>query len=55
VNAALLVYDTSFGRPVRPVQGAINGVFQASMYQYAQTGDAGQFIETRLAAQAFAR
>jgi hypothetical protein len=35
------------------VSGAINAVFQASLYQYATTGDAGKFIDTELARQAF--
>ncbi|NWG18089.1 MAG: hypothetical protein HXY41_15810 [Chloroflexi bacterium] len=35
------------------LQGAVNGVFQASLYNYAQTGDAGRFIDTELARQAF--
>lgn len=33
--------------------GAINGVFQASLYHYATTGDAGQFIDNELARSAF--
>lgn len=33
--------------------GAINGVFQASLYHYATTGDAGQFIGNDLARNAF--
>jgi hypothetical protein len=33
--------------------GAINGVFQASLYHYATTGDAGQFIDNDLARNAF--
>ncbi len=33
--------------------GAINGVFQASLYQYATTGNAGRFIDTALARDAF--
>jgi hypothetical protein len=33
--------------------GAINGVFQASLYHYATTGDAGQFIDNELAQSAF--
>lgn len=35
------------------INGAINGVFQASLYQYATTGDAGAFIDTALAREAF--
>jgi hypothetical protein len=34
-------------------QGAINGVFQASLYQYATTGDSGRFIDNDLARNAF--
>lgn len=36
------------------LSGAVNGIFQASLYQYATTGDAGQFIDTELARTAFA-
>jgi hypothetical protein len=36
------------------LSGAVNGIFQASLYQYATTGDAGQFIDTDLARTAFA-
>ena len=35
------------------VSGAVNGVFQASLYHYATTGDAGPFISNELAAGAF--
>jgi hypothetical protein len=35
------------------LNGAVNGVFQASMYHYATTGDAGPFIDSDLARQAF--
>ncbi len=35
------------------VSGAINGIFQASLYQYATTGDAGKLIDTQLAHDAF--
>ena len=35
------------------LNGAVNGVFQASMYHYATTGDAGPFIDSELARQAF--
>lgn len=35
------------------LNGAVNGVFQASLYQYATTGSAGKLIDTQLAAQAF--
>jgi len=35
------------------VTGAVNGVFQASRYRYATTGDAGPFIRTEDAAAAF--
>lgn len=35
------------------INGAINGVFQASLYHYATTGDAGRFIENDLARNAF--
>jgi hypothetical protein len=36
------------------ISGAINGIFQASLFNYALTGDAGAFIDTQLAANAFA-
>lgn len=36
------------------LQGAVNGIFQASLYKYATTGDAGPFIDTELAREAFA-
>ncbi len=35
------------------LSGAVNGVFQASLYQYATTGDAGKYIDTELARAAF--
>jgi hypothetical protein len=35
------------------LSGAINGVFQASLYAYATTGNAGRFIDTALARDAF--
>ena len=35
------------------LNGAVNGIFQASMYHYATTGNAGPFIDTELARQAF--
>jgi hypothetical protein len=35
------------------LQGAVNGVFQASLYRYATTGDAGPLIDTSDAAAAF--
>jgi hypothetical protein len=33
--------------------GAVNGVFQASLYHYATTGSAGPFIDTEMARDAF--
>lgn len=33
--------------------GAVNGVFQASLYHFATTGDAGPFIDTNMARDAF--
>ncbi len=33
--------------------GAINGIFQASLYQYATTGNAGRFLDNSLARNAF--
>lgn len=35
------------------ITGAINGIFQASLYHYANTGDAGRFIDNNLARNAF--
>lgn len=35
------------------LSGAVNGVFQASLYRYATTGDAGRLIDTADAATAF--
>jgi len=35
------------------LNGAVNGIFQASMYHYATTGDAGPFIDGELAREAF--
>ena len=35
------------------LNGAVNGVFQASLYDYATTGDSGPFIDNELARQAF--
>jgi small-conductance mechanosensitive channel len=35
------------------LNGAVNGIFQASLYQFAMTGDAGPLIETELARKAF--
>ena len=33
--------------------GAVNGIFQTSLYHFATTGDAGPFIDTELAKNAF--
>lgn len=35
------------------LNGAVNGIFQASLYRFATTGDAGPFIDTTLAREAF--
>jgi hypothetical protein len=35
------------------ISGAVNGIFQSSLYLYATTGDAGRFISTDLAREAF--
>jgi hypothetical protein len=35
------------------LRGAVNGIFQASMYHFAATGDAGPFIDNELAREAF--
>ena len=33
--------------------GAVNGIFQTSLYHFATTGDAGPFIDTEAAREAF--
>jgi hypothetical protein len=35
------------------LNGAVNGIFHASMYNYATTGNAGPFIDGELAREAF--
>lgn len=35
------------------LNGAVNGIFQASLYRFATTGNAGPFIDTELAREAF--
>lgn len=35
------------------ISGAVNGIFQASLYHFATTGDAGIYIDTEMARQAF--
>jgi len=35
------------------LNGAVNGIFQASLYNFATTGNAGPFIDTELARRAF--
>jgi hypothetical protein len=35
------------------LRGAVNGIFQASMYHFATTGNAGPFIDAELAREAF--
>jgi len=35
------------------LSGAVNGIFQASLYNFATTGNAGPFIDTELARRAF--
>lgn len=35
------------------LNGAVNGIFQTSLYHFASTGDAGPFIDTDLAREAF--
>ena len=35
------------------LNGAVNGIFQASMYHFATTGNAGPFIDGELAREAF--
>lgn len=53
----LLILTILFGivvfSAVSLITGAINGVFQASLYQYATTGNAGRFIDNDLARNAF--
>lgn len=50
--AALLFTIAAF-RMVHLINGSVNGVLQASLYNYAVTGDAGRFIKTHLATTAF--
>jgi hypothetical protein len=38
---------------VSVLNGAVNGIFQASLYNYAVTGNAGPFIDTNMAREAF--
>jgi len=38
---------------INSLYGAVNGIFQTSLYQYALTGDAGPFIDTEMARAAF--
>jgi hypothetical protein len=52
VAAAIVVGVLLIGA-VALVTGAVNGVFQASLYRYATTGDAGPYIKTEDAAAAF--
>lgn len=35
------------------ITGTVNGIFQASLYKYATTGDAGPFISNEYTAAAF--
>ena len=35
------------------LNGAVNGIFQASLYHFATTGNAGPFIDTGIARDAF--
>jgi hypothetical protein len=35
------------------LNGAVNGIFQASMYYFVTTGDAGPFIDSELAREVF--
>lgn len=51
---AILFMVLAFGT-MALITGAINGIFQASLYHFATTGQAGAFIETDLARAAFAR
>jgi hypothetical protein len=50
VGAVLLIVGVVV---VSLLNGAVNGIFQASMYHYATTGDAGPFIDGELAREAF--
>ncbi len=50
VGAVLLILGLVV---VSLLNGAVNGIFQASMYHYATTGDAGPFIDGELAREAF--
>jgi hypothetical protein len=38
---------------VNLLNGAVNGIFQASVYHFATTGNAGPFIDGELAREAF--
>ena len=50
VGAVALVLGIAL---VALLNGAVNGVFQASLYRFATTGDAGPFIDSDLAREAF--
>ena len=50
VGAVLLILGLVL---ISLLNGAVNGIFQASMYNYATTGDAGPFIDSDLAREAF--
>ncbi|MGK7943267.1 MAG: DUF6159 family protein [Microcystaceae cyanobacterium] len=52
IIVAILFGIISFGA-IALLTGAINGIFQASLYHYATTGDAGRFIDNDLARNAF--
>ncbi|MBK8024220.1 MAG: hypothetical protein IPK19_22990 [Chloroflexi bacterium] len=53
IVAAVLLVVLAFA-VLSLINGAINGVFQASLYRYAMEGEAGPFIDTALAREAFA-
>ena len=50
LGAVLLILGLAV---VSLLNGAVNGIFQASMYHYATTGNAGPFINSALAREAF--
>ncbi len=50
ITVAVIVLGFIF---ISLINGAVNGIFQASLYQYATTGDAGKLIDTQLARDAF--
>jgi hypothetical protein len=58
-SAPLLILTITFGITsfvaISLISGAINCIFQASLYHFAITGNAGRFIDNDLARSAFSR